>query len=79
MKPHRFEEMLQVIQVLRQGKPVVLNLTTMSVEQAQRAIDFVVGATYCLEGNQKQIGQSIFLLTPSCVQLTSSLNHARAS
>jgi len=51
MEPRQFEEMPQVIQALRQGKPVLLNLTTMSLEQAQRAVDFVVGGTYCLEGN----------------------------
>ncbi len=45
MEPRQVEEMPQVIQALRQGKPVLLNLTTMSLEQAQRAVDFVVGAT----------------------------------
>ena len=69
MKLRQFEEMPQVIQALQQGKPVLLDLTTMSLEQAQRAVDFVVGGTYCLEGNQEQIGQSVFLLTPSYVHL----------
>ncbi len=76
MEPRQFEEMPQVIQALRQGKPVLLNLTTMSLEQAQRAVDFVVGGTYCLEGNQERIGQSVFLFTPSSVQVQLNIQAA---
>ncbi len=69
MKPREFEEMPQVIQALRDRKSVILNLTMMTPEQAQRAVDFVAGGTYSIEGNQERIGQSVFLFTPSCVQL----------
>ncbi len=69
MKPRAFEEMPQVIQALRERKSVLLNLAMMTPEQAQRAVDFVAGGTYSIEGNQERIGQSVFLFTPSCVQL----------
>jgi cell division inhibitor SepF len=69
MKPCEFEEIPQVIQALLERKTVVLNLTLMSPELAQRAVDFVAGGTYSIEGELARIGQSIFLFTPSCVQL----------
>jgi cell division inhibitor SepF len=69
VKPREFEEMHQVIQALRERKSVLLNVSIMNPEQAQRAVDFVAGGTYSIEGNQERIGQNVFLFTPSCVQL----------
>ncbi|MDJ0554443.1 MAG: cell division protein SepF [Microcoleaceae cyanobacterium MO_207.B10] len=69
MEPRTFEEMPQAIRALRERKSVVLNLTIMDPDQAQRAVDFVAGGTYALDGHQERIGESIFLFTPSCVQV----------
>ncbi len=70
MEPRTFEEMPHAIQALRERKSVVLNLTMMDPDQAQRAVDFVAGGTYALDGHQERIGDSIFLFAPSCVQVT---------
>lgn len=78
MEPRSFEEMPQVLQSLRERKSVVLNLTIMDPDQAQRAVDFVAGGTYAMDGHQERIGESIFLFTPNCVQVSmpSDLDHA---
>ncbi len=70
MEPRSFEEMPQAIQALRERKSVVLNLTMMDPDQAQRAVDFVAGGTYAIDGHQERIGESIFLFTPNCVQVS---------
>ncbi len=70
MEPRSFEEMPQVIRALRERKSVVLNLTVMDPDQAQRSVDFVAGGTYAIDGHQERIGESIFLFTPSCVQVS---------
>jgi len=70
MEPRSFEEMPQAIQALRGRKSLVLNLTLMDADQAQRAVDFIAGGTYALDGHQERIGESIFLFTPSCVQVS---------
>ena len=69
MEPRTFEEMPQAIRALKERKSVVLNLNIMDPDQAQRAVDFVAGGTYALDGHQERIGESIFLFTPSCVQV----------
>ncbi len=69
MEPRAFEEMPQVIQSLRERKSVVLNLSMMEPAQAQRAVDFVAGATFTIDGHQERVGENIFLFTPSCVQV----------
>jgi cell division inhibitor SepF len=70
IEPHSFDEMPQVIQTLRERKSVVLNLNVMDPEEAQRAVDFVAGGTYAIDGHQERIGESIFLFTPSCVKVS---------
>jgi cell division inhibitor SepF len=73
MEPRTFEEMPQAIRALRERKSVVLNLSIMDPDQAQRAVDFVAGGTYAIDGHQERIGESIFLFTPNCVQVSTQL------
>ena len=72
LEPRSFDEMPQEIQALRERKTVILNLTMMEPDQAQRAVDFVAGGTYAIDGHQERVGESIFLFAPSCVNVTSS-------
>ncbi|MBW4663537.1 MAG: cell division protein SepF [Chroococcus sp. CMT-3BRIN-NPC107] len=72
MEPRTFEEMPQAIQALLDRKSVVLNLTMLDPDQAQRAVDFVAGGTYAINGHQERVGESIFLFTPICVQVTTT-------
>ena len=72
MEPRSFDEMPKAIQALRERKTVILNLTMMEPVQAQRAVDFVAGGTFAIDGHQERIGESIFLFAPSCVTVTSS-------
>lgn len=76
MEPRTFEEMPQAIRALRERKSVVLNLTIMDPDQAQRAVDFVAGGTYAIDGHQERIGESIFLFTPNCVQVSTQMGMA---
>jgi len=70
MYPRKFEEMPAAIQALRERKSIVVNLTTMEPDQAQRCVDFVAGATYAIDGKQERVADSIFFFAPSCVTLT---------
>ncbi|MGF1478911.1 MAG: cell division protein SepF [Cyanophyceae cyanobacterium] len=70
IEPNSFEDMPQVIQTLRERRSVVLNLNVMDPDEAQRAVDFVAGGTYAIDGHQERIGESIFLFTPSCVKVS---------
>ncbi|MEA5534841.1 cell division protein SepF [Crocosphaera sp. XPORK-15E] len=70
VEPHSFDEMPQVIETLRERKSVVLNLNAMEPDEAQRAVDFVAGGTYAIDGHQERIGESIFLFTPNCVKVS---------
>jgi len=72
MEPRSFDEMPRAIQALRDRKTVIINLTMMEPDQAQRAVDFVAGGTYAIDGHQERVGESIFLFAPSCVTVTTA-------
>jgi cell division inhibitor SepF len=74
IEPRAFEEMPQVIDALRQQKSVILNMTLIRQEEAQRSVDFVAGGTYAMDGHYERIGDNIFLFTPSCVQVSTPSN-----
>jgi cell division inhibitor SepF len=74
IEPKSFEEMPQVIDALRSRKSVILNMTFIRQEEAQRAVDFVAGGTYAIDGHYERIGDNIFLFTPSCVQVSTPTN-----
>ena len=78
MEPRSFDEMPRAIQALRERKTVILNLTMMEPDQAQRAVDFVAGGTFAIDGHQERVGESIFLFAPSCVTVTNA-SHEEAS
>jgi cell division inhibitor SepF len=79
MEPRSFDEMPRAIQALRERKTVILNLTMMEPDQAQRAVDFVAGGTFAIDGHQERVGESIFLFAPSCVTVTTTSSDEASS
>lgn len=70
IEPRSFEEMPQVIDALKNRRSVILNMTLIRQEEAQRSVDFVAGGTYAIDGHYERIGDNIFLFTPNCVQVS---------
>lgn len=66
-EPRGFDEIPVAVQALRERKTVILNLNMMKPDQAQRAVDFVAGGTFAIDGHQERVGESIFLFVPSGV------------
>lgn len=70
LRPKSVEDSREICDQLLSGKAVVLNLEGISLEMAQRIIDFTCGATYSMEGHLEKISNSIFIATPSNVELS---------
>lgn len=79
MQPRTFDEAPQAVTALRERKSVVLNLTSMDPDQAQRCADYVAGGVFAIDGHQRQLGPNIFLFTPNFVQITAHPNLEAAS
>ena len=62
--PTRFDDAQIVINYLKEGETVVLNLNSMNEYDSQRLLDCTSGAIYALNGSIKRVDSNIFLLTP---------------
>ena len=62
--PTRFDDVQFVINYLKEGESVVLNLNNMNPDDSQRLLDCTSGAIYALNGNIRHVDNNIFLLTP---------------
>lgn len=70
IEPRSFEEAPLAVVALRERKLVILNVGLLDLDAAQRAVDFVAGGVFAIDGQQERLGESIFLFTPSFVQVS---------
>ena len=70
IKPSSMEDTREIADTLVDNSTVILNLEGIDMELAQRIIDFTCGATYSMDGNLQKISGSIFIATPSTVELS---------
>lgn len=70
VKPTYFESSKEIVDLLLEGKAVVLNLEGIKIDLAQRIIDMISGGCYALHGNLQKISGYIYLVTPRSVEIT---------
>ncbi|MDV2997910.1 MAG: Cell division protein SepF [Chroococcidiopsis sp. SAG 2025] len=73
MQLQSFEQVTQAVQVLWQGQTLILDMTQIDVIQAQRAVDFVAGANYSMNGQQQHLAPGLFLFAPQGVRLAKAV------
>jgi cell division inhibitor SepF len=70
IKPTSVEEAREITETLLANRTVVLNLEGLDVDVAQRIIDFTSGSCFAISGNLQKISHSIFIITPSSVDIS---------
>lgn len=69
-EPESFDEAQSLADHLKNRRQVILNLENTPGEVCQRIVDFLSGTTYALEGHSQQLGKTIFIFTPSNVEIS---------
>ena len=72
-KPDVYAETRAVVDNLLVKKPTVINLDDMDKAEAQRALDFVSGAVYALNGEIRKAARNIFVVAPSYIDIQSMI------
>ena len=72
-EPRSYNESVTIVEALKERKTVILNLQLLDREQSQRIVDFLCGCTHALDGDQRKIGDSVFIFTPSNINLTQEM------
>ncbi|MBS4539715.1 cell division protein SepF [Clostridium sp. D2Q-11] len=73
-EPTKYEDIVKVIDDVKNRKPVVLNLQEIENEEKRKVFDFTSGAIYTLEGNIQKVAKDIFILAPSNVEIDGRLH-----
>lgn len=73
IKPIEDSECWSIIDFLKEGKVIIINLEGMNVDDAQHIIDIIVGCCYTIEGDIKRISPSIFIAAPSNTEVSGDL------
>lgn len=73
------ESTKQIAEALKEKKTVILNLQLLDREQSQRVVDFLCGCTYALGGDQRKIGECVFIFTPDNINLSQEMVSSKLS
>ncbi|WP_418969777.1 cell division protein SepF [Alloscardovia omnicolens] len=67
--PRTYNEVESVGRSLRDGTPVVLNLTGVADKDAQRIVDFAMGVVFGVRGSAERVTSRVWLLSPAAVTI----------
>ncbi len=70
IKPTSVEDSKAVVDTLLENRTVVINLEGITVEAAQRIMDYTSGANAALDGHLQKISRNIFIVTPRSVDIS---------
>ncbi|NJR38979.1 MAG: cell division protein SepF [Leptolyngbyaceae cyanobacterium CSU_1_4] len=70
LQPQSFDEMPDAVTALRERRSVILDLSLIDIDHAQRCADYVAGGTFAMDGHYRQIGHNVFLFTPNSVHIS---------
>lgn len=70
LAPTGFNDAKDIGDRLKNTQPVIVNLQGVDRDLARRLIDFSSGLTYGLGGTMEKVADSVFLLTPSNVEVS---------
>src|SRR5271165_6101231 len=68
--PARFSDAQEIGDMVKANSPVIVNLQASEKDLARRMIDFCSGLTYAVGGSMEKVAESVFLLTPSNVEVS---------
>ncbi|MEJ6950921.1 cell division protein SepF [Natronospora cellulosivora (SeqCode)] len=67
--PESFTEVQNIVDQLKESKPVIVNLQDIEKEKAKKLVDFISGAVYAIDGTVQKIYDLIFVFAPQNVEI----------
>lgn len=65
LEPRRLADGHDVIEAVRAGRTVVVNVAAMAASSAQRLIDLATGGISAMDGQAVQVAGTVFLFAPA--------------
>lgn len=77
LDPTSFEEAPGIVNKLKQDKTIVVNLKQTDFEEGRKIFDFLSGAVFALEGSLNRIAESVFILAPKLISVSTQIDEPR--
>lgn len=74
LDPTEFDEAPGIVNKLKQNKTIVVNLKQTDFEEGRKIFDFLSGAVFALEGSLNRIAESVFILAPKLVSVSTQID-----
>lgn len=66
----KYEVTGEICSYIKMRKPVVVNMERLEKASAQRALDYLTGATFALDGTVEKIAENIFIFSPEHISIS---------
>jgi len=76
-QPNCYEDVQEIGDYLKNKKSVIVNLESVSKEDARRILDFMSGATFVVEGTIQKVSNLIYLITPRNVEIQNDVERSQ--
>lgn len=76
-QPNCYEDVQEIGDYLKNRKSVIVNLESVSKEDARRILDFMSGATFTVEGTIQKVSNLIYLITPRNVEIQNDVERSQ--
>ena len=63
-RPKSFDDVAAIIDRLLNGEPVIVDVSAVSPQTAQRVVDLMSGAIYAIDGNMGELTKDVYVFTP---------------
>lgn len=72
VEPEDIKECTKIVDSLKNGKPVIVNLERLENDRARKIFDFLSGAVYALDCGMSKVSNNIFVIAPDNVEIQTS-------
>jgi len=74
LNPQNFDEAPFIVKKIKEDRTIVVNLKGTEYEEGRKIFDFLSGAVFALEGTINRIAQSVYILAPNEVSVSTEIN-----
>lgn len=71
--PQNILEMKELVDHLRSRSTVIMNVEKTEPQLAQRMVDFLSGAVYCIDGDMEKLSSGVIIAVPNGIDITADL------
>lgn len=72
-KPVEFQDIMEIVDAVKSRRIIVMNIVEVDPKNAQRMIDYIVGACYALNGSFEEVEKCIYVFAPDGVEVSNEL------